>query len=395
MVIVQLLASPFVGGIERQVLGLARHLTPHYRTVFLSFAEHGRAMPFLELARQNGFEAVALAHNAPQFRRAAREIGQHLARVGADVLCCNGYKPDVIGWRAARMAGMPVVSISHGWTAATMKVRLYEALDRLFLRFMDAIVCVSERQAVRVRRALVPASRVAVIRNAIETRSFDRPDPTYRRRLHDFFAEPPRIIVGAAGRLSPEKGFEQLVRAAHIVTEVDPRVGFVLFGEGPLRPALTEMIERTGLQKKFILAGFRGDLEKFFSHLDLLALPSFTEGLPVVVLEAFAASVPVVATAVGGTPEVIEEGVNGFLVPPGDPAALARRILDVLGDEVGRRAMGLRGRRRVEERFTFATQSTAYGRLFEELTNRRLAGASPSRHARGNGRKSQRTLMIR
>jgi glycosyltransferase involved in cell wall biosynthesis len=369
VVVVQLLASPFVGGIERQLLGLARHLPPAYRTVFLSFAEHGRARPFLDLARQQGFEAVALEHNAPHFRRAAREVAGHLRRVRADVLCCNGYKPDVIGWRAARLAGVPVVSVSHGWTAATLKVRLYEALDRLVLRWMDCTVCVSERQAVRVRRALVPAGRVAVIRNAIQTELFDHPDPAYRRILEGLFAEPPRHIVGAAGRLSPEKGFGQLVSAAALVTRSAADTGFVLFGDGPLREALREQVAAQGLGKRFVLAGFRGDLEKFLPHLDLVALPSYTEGLPVVVLEAFAGGVPVVATAVGGTPEVVEDGVNGYLVPAGDPAALAGRILDVLGDEAGRRAMGQRGRQRVEAEFNFAAQSVQYQRLFACLTS--------------------------
>src|SRR5262245_61386355 len=150
MVVVQLMASPFVGGIERQVLGLARSLPEHYRTVFLSFAELGKARPFLELARRNGFEAVALEKNYPHVNQAVREVAGHLRRVRAGVVCCNGYKPDVIGWLAARRARVPVVSVSHGWTAATLKVRLNEALDRLVLRWMDRTVCVSERQAEKV-----------------------------------------------------------------------------------------------------------------------------------------------------------------------------------------------------------------------------------------------------
>jgi glycosyltransferase involved in cell wall biosynthesis len=287
------------------------------------------------------------------------------------VLCCNGYKPNLVGLLAARRAGVPVVAVSHGWTAATWKVRLNEALDRLVLRWVDRVVCVSEGQAVKVRRAGVPAGRVAVIRNAIGPDAFVAPKPSARERLHAFFPRPPRRVVAAAGRLSPEKGFGVLVEAAAAVTRADPDVGFVLFGDGPLREALARQAADRGLADRFVLAGFRTDLGRFLPHCDVVALPSYTEGLPVVVLEAFAAGVPVVATAVGGTPEVIEEGVSGYLVPPGDPAPLARRLEELLAAGPARQAMGSRARQRVREHFTFAAQAARYAELFEGLAVKR------------------------
>jgi glycosyltransferase involved in cell wall biosynthesis len=371
MMIVHLMASPFVGGPERQMLGLARHLPPEYRSVFLTFGEGGRGQALVDRARNDGFEAVVLRHNYPYLRRAAGEIANHLQEWKADILCCSGYKPDIIGWMAARRAGIPVVSVSHGWTAATLRVRLNEALDRRVLRWMDFIVCVSEAQAVKVRRAGVSAERVAVIRNAIDVEAAGAPDPVYADRLQDFFADVPDRIVGAAGRLSPEKGFDQLVEAAAMVNEVVPSIGFVLFGDGPLRTSLMRQIARRGLQSRFILAGFRTDLEKFLPHLHLVALPSYTEGLPVILLEAMAAGVPVVATAVGGTPEVIKDEAGGYLVPPGDPAALAGRILDILRHETDRRKLGQRGLERVRDEFSFEVQSSAYHRLFEMLVRDR------------------------
>ncbi|HZY84637.1 MAG TPA: glycosyltransferase, partial [Gemmataceae bacterium] len=164
MNVVHLMASPFVGGPERQALGLARSLPPPFRTTFLSFAERGLCRPLLEEARRHDFEAVELRHNAPHFLRAAREVAGHLRRLRADVLCCSGYKPDVVGWLAARRAGIAAVAVAHGWTAATWKVRLNEALDRRVMRRMDRTVCVSEAQAVKVRAARVDPQRVVVIR---------------------------------------------------------------------------------------------------------------------------------------------------------------------------------------------------------------------------------------
>ena len=125
-----------------------------------------------------------------------------------------------------------------------------------------------------------------------------------------------------------------------------------------------------------ILVGFREDLAHFLPFVDLMVLPSYTEGLPNVVLEAFAAGVPVVATAVGGTPELVEHGVSGYLAQAGDAAALADRIRDVFASEARRREMGIRGRQRVLEDFTFEAQSLQYQALFESL-------ASPLRPVEG------------
>jgi glycosyltransferase involved in cell wall biosynthesis len=366
-VIVHLLASPFLGGPEWQVLGMARGLVSRYRTVFLSFAERGLCQPFLEEARRLGFEAVQLERNWPHLAAAAREVARLVRRLRATVLICSGYKPDIVGWLAARQARVPVVSIAHGWTGVNRRVRLYDAADRWLLRWMDAVVAVSEGQAVKVRSAGVPNGRIHVIRNAVAVERFAAPQARYRQEIESYFPTPPQRIVGAAGRLSPEKGFDKLIDAAVQVVREKPGTGFVVFGEGPLRGALTAQVAKCGLQQHFILAGFRNNLELYLPQFDLLALPSYTEGLPVVVLEAFAAGVPVVGTTVGGVPEVIEDGVNGRLVPPGDAPALARSLCTVLQDDEGRLAMGQRGRLRVEEQFTFAAQARLYQRLFEQL----------------------------
>jgi glycosyltransferase involved in cell wall biosynthesis len=374
MVVVHLIASPFFGGPERQLLGLIAGLPEGYRSALLSFAEGGRCRPFLDEARRLGVKAVELEQNAPRYRAAVHEVTGHLRRSRADVLCCHGYKPDILGLLAARRAGIPVVAVSRGWTSATVKVRLNEALDRLCLRHMDRVVCVSEGQAVKVRRAGVPAARVVVIRNAIRAERFDHTDPADRGRLIELFPTPPGRVVGAAGRLSPEKGFGVFIRAAGSIARADPDVGFVLFGDGPLRADLTRQIATEGLEGRFLIPGFRDDLDRLIPHLDLFVLPSFTEGLPNVVLEAFAAGVPAVATAVGGTPEVIQDGVSGYLVPPGNPDALARRIRDILGDEGKRQSMARHGREQVRSHFTFEAQSLRYQRLMEDLMDRRNVG---------------------
>ncbi len=376
LTIMHLTASRFFGGPERQILGLAKGLPDGFRSVLVSFAENGLCQAFLDKAQETGFQAVALTHDTPRLWAAYRELAQLLRTLQADVLCCHGYKANLLGLIAARRIRIPVIAVSRGWTAECTRVRLYEAIDRRVLRWMDKVVCVSQAQAEKVRKAGVPQHKIAVIPNAIRPERFAQPQPEYRERLRSLFRNPPRLIVGAAGRLSPEKGFGVLVDAAAQVIREQPGVGFVLFGDGALRESLKRQIEASGLNGNFVLAGFRPDFDQYLPHLDLLAVPSFTEGLPNVVLEAFAAGVPVVATAVGGTPELVQDGQSGYLTPPGDPVALARRIGDLATQPGAGREMGLRGRERVVQDFTFDAQAQQYCRLFADLTGRRIAAAN-------------------
>ncbi len=255
-------------------------------------------------------------------------------------------------------------------------MRIYEALDRRHLRWMDRVIAVSEGQAEKVRRCGVKPERVRVIHNAVDPERFVDPDPSYRVKLERYFRQPFTRIVGAAGRLSPEKGFDVLIAAAARVVNTEDMVGFVLFGEGPCKADLVKQINAAGLSRYVVLSGFRADLDRFLPFLDLLVLPSYTEGLPNVVLEAFASGVPVVATAVGGTPELVEDKVSGYLVPAGDADALAARILDALSSEDNLREMGLRGRQRVLEHFTFERQAQRYLELLGELTAGKEASCS-------------------
>ena len=373
MNIVHLTASTFFGGPERQILGLCRALADGDRTTILSFAEGGRCRAFLTESRRQGVDAVEVENDTPRFRAAISDLASCLERRKADVLLCHGYKANVLGRPAARRVGLPAVAVSRGWTGESWRVRLYESIDRFHLRWMDRVVCVSEAQAVKARRAGASPGRVRVIYNAVDPERFFDLDALCRAELLRCFPTTPRRIVGAAGRLSPEKGFDVLVRAAGRVVRRDPSVGFIVFGDGACRTRLRRQIQAGGLTDRFVLAGFRSDLDRFLPNFDLLALPSFTEGMPNVVLEAFAAGVPVVSTAVGGAPEVVEDGVSGFLVPAGDAAALADRISAALETEERLRDMGMHGRERVHDQFTFAVQARAYRRLFEELKGGRAA----------------------
>lgn len=362
-----LTASPFFGGPERQLVGLIRAMPDSCHSTVLCFMEHGKAQGFVQTLHENDVPTICLRHNHPHLWASAREIAHALRNLRSDVVLTHGYKPDIVGWIAARMAGIPVIMVSRGWTYATRKVRLNEALDRLVLRRADQVVCVSAGQMQKVVASGVRAERATVVHNSINVQRFGAPVPGGGQVLQAMFSEKLMHFVVAVGRLSPEKGFEQFIAAAAKVCARRDDTGFVLIGEGPLGQALVRQVEELKLKARFAFAGFRKDVDALLPHASLLVQSSYTEGMPNVVLEAMAGSLPVVATAVGGTPELVVQNETGLLVPPRDAEAIAEGVSMLLADSVLRARMGMAGRQRVEESFTFDAQAKAYARLVTRL----------------------------
>jgi len=388
MRLVHLTSSIFYGGPERQMLGMADALPPGHDVTFISFAEDGRCEPFLTEARRRGYAAIGLTHDTPRLLAAARELSAHLRDIRPDVVLCHTYKANLVGRPVCRTVGVRVVAVSRAWTGEDFKVRMYDRLDRFLLKRFDRVVAVSEGQAEQVRAAGVAERKLRVIRNSARIDAFAHPDPAGRADLEALSPTPGERIVVSAGRLSPDKGFDVLIRAASVVCAVDPGARFVVFGDGVLRDDLPKMAAAAGLAEKMTFAGFRDDLDRLMPHADVFVLPSHNEGLPNVVLEASAAGVPVVATAVSGTPEAVLDGQTGHLVPAGDAPALANRLLRLLGDSGLSRRMGRAGRALMTGRFSFAAQAQAYVNLFAELcrkprdaATRVFEGSAPTQEA--------------
>lgn len=352
------------------MLGLAQHLSSECSTTFVSFSEGGLAELFIDRVRKAGFPWYILANDMPRLWAAYRELLTLLGTLQPDVVCCHGYKAGIIGRLATRRAGLPVIAVSRGWTSESWKIRLYDQLDKFNLRFFDHVVCVSQGQADKVLRCGVSPGKVSVIHNAIDTTRFDNVNPQDRQQLVDRFKTPVRFVVGSAGRLSPEKGFSVLIEAAAQVARQDPSVGFIVYGDGPLRADLQKQVTAAGLDGRFILAGFEPNVDRWLPHFDVFVNPSYTEGLANVILEAFAAKVPVVATAVGGTPELVEDGVTGYLVSPGQPERIAERVIALLNRVESRNAFSATAYDTVCNDFGFSTQRDKYLQLIEQLSGR-------------------------
>ena len=367
MHVVHIIASGFYGGPERQIVGLCRELAPDVGSKLLLFSEGGRCRDFHRRATEAGVEAKELAADAPRLVSAIQEIAGESR--GATMLFCHGYKASLLGRPAARRLGIPAVAVSRGWTSENWRVRVYTAADKAHLKCMDHVVAVSDGQARLVRRAGVARDNLTVIRNSARLDAFGGgPSPEARAELlRPFRGYRPSRVVLAAGRFSPEKGFDVLIDAAASFLRADPNAGLVIYGDGDLRPALEGQIRKRDLGGRVAMPGFTTGLDALTAAADIVALSSHSEGLPNVLLEASAAGVPVAATRVGGVPEVVADGVTGLLSPAGCAKSLAANLNRLLGDVRLRLQYGEAGRERMRERFTFAAQAAAYRDLISRL----------------------------
>ncbi|HBG07893.1 MAG: group 1 glycosyl transferase [Geobacteraceae bacterium GWC2_58_44] len=364
--IAHLIATNFYGGPEKQILNHAIRLDKErFRFVLITFVEKGEPNQLEEMARSNGVEVVQVHVQNPFDPVTIWRILAILRRLDVELICAHGYKSNVIGRLASWLGGVPQIAISRGWTAENRRIRFYEKLDKFFLRLADCVVAVSHGQREKIVALGVPSVKVAVIHNAIDLVGI--PAPGLRGLRRELGLPDDAIVITSAGRLSPEKNYAAMIEASRELIKGNPRVYFVIFGEGFLRGELERKIESAGLSGRFLLPGFRSDLQQVMHEVDIFMLPSFTEGLPNVVLEAFAARKPVVATRVGGTPEVVQEGTSGFLTRPDQPELMASHLSALVADHGLREGMGHAGYAYIEEHFDFAAQTAAYERLYTDL----------------------------
>jgi glycosyltransferase involved in cell wall biosynthesis len=223
-----------------------------------------------------------------------------------------------------------------------------------------------------VERAHLPAERILVIPNGVDTRPFSLRRGGFRER-EGIPAD--RTVITTVGRLDTQKGLPYLLEAARLVTRGRPDLRFLVVGEGPRRRDLLRHRDRLGLKGHVSFLGFRTDIPQILADSDIFVLPSLWEGMPIVLLEALAAGLPAVATDVPGVTEVLTDGETGLVVPPKDAGALARALRELLDDPALRRRFAQAGRRRVAEDFGWekvvATTMALYERLLQEVAPQR------------------------
>lgn len=323
---------------------------------------------FLRECRDAGFDYETLVARRQFSFSVLRRLAQLARERGIPILHSHGYKSNAHCLLAARHERCRWVSTLHMWTEHNLLDKIYTTIDQIMLRYADRCITVSEQSKVRAVQKGIPQDRIEVVHNWIDVRGYIR--KASAAVPNDILSEKQagRTLILTAGRLSPEKGLRFLLLTLKKVANIHPQVLCLIAGDGPSHSYLVREVQRLGLGDYVKLLGHRPDLPAIMRLVDWFVLPSLREGLPLVLLEAFALSKPVIATAVGGVPEVVVDGVNGWLVPPRDTTALAEALSRALYlSEQERCEMGEAGRAIVEERFTPEAQIPKIGRLYQKL----------------------------
>jgi glycosyltransferase involved in cell wall biosynthesis len=295
------------------------------------------------------------------------------------------YQPDVIQthmvkshflmrcsglWRSHRW-----VAFHHGYTRVDRKMLVYNQFDRWSLRAAHHVVTVCQPFAAQLTARGIPGSRITVQHNSVTP--FQLSDATEAARLRGSLGIEEGIpVLLAVGRLSAEKGFADLLEAVALVRSDAREFRLIIVGEGPERHRLEASVAQLGLAGRVLLPGHDSRMAPWYALAYALLMPSHSEGSPNVLLEAMAAGLPVVATTVGGIPEMAADRETALLVPPMNPPALARAIAAVVNDPSGTAALGAAGKRHAGERFSISAHYRSLIRVYERLAGMAAAAGN-------------------
>lgn len=326
------------------------------------------------IERQSEFKKAVLAGGYPfvdineRFRFDPGIIGQArrlIADLDIEIVQTHGYKGNALTVALRRYLDIPWVSFVHGWTNEDLKIRIYNVLDRWLLRSPERVVAVSQAMKRHLESYGLQSEKITVVPNAVV--SMQAPKDSRERIRNTYGISSTSPLIGVIGRLSPEKGQMDFLKALLYVLKEITDVRALIIGDGPDRQALECFSVKNNLASSVIFAGYQTNMAEIYDALDLVVMPSLSEGMPNVALESLACSKPLIATAVGGVPEVIESGRTGILVPPADPEEMAKKILFLIKNPDRCQVLTENGRQDVTERFSLQTRVQHIHDIYKDL----------------------------
>ncbi len=366
--VLHLIASPKIGGAEKLLLTVADNIDAERFDVSIAVFIDSRKKhnAFFDEAKGCKVRLYPVDIKGPYDVRQLIQIYRIIATFKPDVIHTHGYKTNILGFLMARCFMIPIIATVHGWLHSTRRTtQLYNRVNLFLLRRFDQVIAVSCQIETVLLQLNVSTSRLITLRNVPAAPK--RFEINTAALVERFSLDPKARYVGFVGRLEPVKGGEFLISAAVKVLERYPNVQFLIAGEGSELSRLEAMVAEVGLSRRVRFLGFLARPGDIFQLLDLYVLPSLDEGIPLSLLEAMAAEVPVVASSVGGVPEVIEDGINGLLVPPGETELLAEAICHALNDRAGGVQRIEAARKTIDEKFNILSWIESLQALYVNL----------------------------
>jgi glycosyltransferase involved in cell wall biosynthesis len=361
--VVEVMATGTNGGAQEHVYSLVSRLNPECYDVRVVSLSHGSSVRRLQKA---GHDVTVI--DEPDDNRTVRALADLLAPFGPEIVHNHMYRAEIVGTKASLVLGEKgckrpaIISTVHSSRIRCIDDR--KSLNQL-TPLMDRLIVVSKAIEQKIREEGRRGVPVSLIYNGVDLQRYSHQQPCCT--LHDDYAIPEDAqIVGVVARLEAEKGHRTLLDAWSLVQSAQPRAWLLIVGEGSERDALEAEAATLGIAERVVFTGRREDVPAVTAALDVAVLPSYREAQGLSVLEAMALGRPVVASNVGGIPEMIEDGVSGLLVPPNDPEALAGAIVRLLSDHPYADMIAKRGHDLAHDRFCIEKMVSSIESLYDE-----------------------------
>lgn len=334
--------------------------------------------PHLEVAeeaKRHDLEAVIFPCHDKFDPNAIIRLRKFLNRNHINIIHTHGYKSNLYALAASSGKKTPLITTCHPWLGNDLKMKFYAGLDKFFLNRFNKVVAINDLIKQEILNHNVHPDKVVTIYNGINPDRFNKLAKSNNIRKELGIKEGCRVI-GTVGRLTEEKGHIYLLQAAKRILQQYPKVIFLIVGDGPLREQLEakstesvgfESVKSCCSKSAVIFKGIRTDIPEIYSIMDIFVLPSLTEGLPMVLLEAMASKKPVIATSVGAIPKVVVDGETGLLINSADSNQLADAIIYLLKNENKAREIGEKGYERVKNEFSSNRMTKQYIKVYEEI----------------------------
>lgn len=351
--IVYTISSSGVFGAENIVINEARILREKgFRIGFVLIHPQGDNV-FLDKIKELGFSCHHLVSNRKFDFGAIFKLKNILKREKCNLVHSNKYKADIISLIAARMMGIPIITTVHGWCSEDLKARIYEKMQAFSWRFFNQVICVSEFYRQKALSFGVSKDKVTVVHNSIVTGDYKTIQSKGTYLLDKYGIPADHFVIGIIGRLSLEKGHCYFIEAANKLAQKIPNISFVIAGDGKEKQNIKELIDKFNLEKRVYMLGHIKNIKEIYALSNAVVISSLREGLPTVLLEAMLYGIPVVATRVGGIPEVIQDKIEGLLVPAEDSQAIADSLESLICNYSLRKKIVSAAREKVLNQFSF------------------------------------------
>jgi len=361
MKILHLRSSIGLYGAERVILSLCKSCSSDVQPVICCLNNlHNPHLELLDEAEKDGIETIKLDYKGKIDLKAVKRLRKILISNKIDIVHSHEYKSDIISYLATLGLNIGRIVTAHSWHSTSSQLKIYEALDRWVIRKMDKVISVSNEINDKLISIGINKKKLKAIINGISIESETVKDLRSEFGLKD---EP---VLGIIARLSEEKGHDYLLRSVRQIAQVYPKVKLLIVGDGPLRQELEQKADSLGVNDNVIFTGFRSDIDRIYSTVDIVVSSSLSEGTPINLMEAMVQKKAIVATDVGNVRSLIKNFDTGIITRTRDQISIANAIINLLGNKNQQQKLGNNAYNLIKKEFSAEVMAGKYETVYNE-----------------------------